>query len=153
MFDNAYFDLPQLDGTPFVTSNQLTVGINIRFIADSVATPRVILSKGDFTSRTLYVDFLNNTLRVKLGNTGIRTADISAWYGKQVPESPPPVEAELEPTGRLVEPAPRGTFPNTPGILWQIHGAHPDSVHGVEVVTEPAASTRGKKAAKPVSGN
>jgi hypothetical protein len=84
VFDNAYFDLPQLDGTPFVTSNQLTVGINIRFIADSVATPRVILSKGDFTSRTLYVDFLNNTLRVKLGNTGIRTADISAWYGKQV---------------------------------------------------------------------
>ncbi|ESQ88903.1 hypothetical protein ABAC460_14070 [Asticcacaulis sp. AC460] len=84
VFDNAYFDLPQLDGTVFVSSNQLTVGINIRFIADSVATPRVILSKGDFTSRTLYVDFLNNTLRVKLGNTGLKTADISPWYGKQV---------------------------------------------------------------------
>ncbi|ESQ73895.1 hypothetical protein [Asticcacaulis sp. AC402] len=84
VFDNAYFDMPQLEETAFVASNQLTVGLNIRFIADAVATPGVILSKGDFTSRTLYMDFFKNTLRVKLGQAGIKTVDVSPWYGKQV---------------------------------------------------------------------
>ncbi|EGF93584.1 hypothetical protein ABI_20240 [Asticcacaulis biprosthecium C19] len=84
LFDNAYFDMPHLTESAFVSSNQLTVGLNIRFIPDAVTTPRVILSKGDFTSRTVYLDFHQNRLRIKLGNAGLKAVDISPWYGKQV---------------------------------------------------------------------